>query len=137
MKGQAIPDPPVSVDLAESHGRLYNPGSISAKPLITVTATGAFSLIVGAVLITDGGISYYGDPDGTHTFTMANTTGETVSEATVVIDADAEIVTSADGTTNLTVFSTGPFPTIDPGFCNIAWSGNISSLTITPRWRWI
>ena len=88
VKGQAIPDPPVSVDLTESHARLYNPGNIPAKPLIAVTAVGAFSLIVGAVLITNGGISYYGDPDGTHTFTMASTTGETASEATVLIDAD-------------------------------------------------
>lgn len=123
-KEQAIPDPAVSMALTDGSnnavttGSLYNPGNITAKPLITVTVTGIFTLTVGG-----------------QEFTVADTASG--SSATIRIDSDAEMVTSSDGTTNLTSYSYGYFPALTPGLNELTWDGDVSELKILPRWRWV
>lgn len=123
-KEQAIPDPAVSMALVDSNnndltsGTLYNPGNIPARPLITVTVEGTLTLTVNDV-----------------EFTVTDTNNG--ASATIKIDCDAEMATNADGTANLTSYTYGYFPTLVPGLNTIEWDGDLTALTILPRWRWV
>ena len=86
-------------------GTVMNSGDVEAGPKITVTcAAGA------TVVITAGGGTFTVNLDGR-------------SDTGCVIDSEAEMVTSLDGTVNLTALSSGPFPRLQAGIVSIGGSG--------------
>lgn len=99
--------PPISL---ASGGKLYNPTSFEAKPLIHCVGTSG-TVTVGGVTLAVTGASSYVDID---------------CEAMEVYEGS----TSRNGTTTLT---DGAFPTIPPGESAVTFTG-FSSVQITPRW---
>lgn len=97
-------------------GTIYNPGDIAARPVLTVTGTGALELTIGD-----------------QTFSVANIQGSTG----YIIDLAAEMLVSSDGEQQLTQYSTGDWMTIQPGTSEVSWTGSgITSITMTQPWRW-
>ena len=93
-------------------GTLTNPGNVSARPLIRVEASGDVVLQVGMeVVLTnlDGGI---------------------------LIDAQMEDCLNLEGSLLMNDRLIGDFPLIPPGTWPVKWTGNVSRVTITPRWRY-
>ena len=106
-----------SPDTVTSSGSsVINNGDVKSRPKITATASGT-SMTVAA-----GGKSL-------------TVTGLT-SASSYIIDCDAEMVISADGTENLTANSTGGFPVLNPGANEVTGSG-WSSLVIDRRERFL
>ena len=100
---------PITMTVA---GRLTNPGTAPAEPLIKLNGSGDINLMIGeSTLMID-------DVDGY-----------------VMIDCDAQIVYKGTDNLGASVTRTGLWPVIPPGGCNISWSGTVTSLEITPRWR--
>lgn len=101
-----------------SAGTVMNSGDVEARPKIKVTcAAGA------TVVITAGG--------GTFTVTL---TGR--SDTGCIIDSETEMVTSIDGSTNLTALSSGAFPRLPAGSVAIGGSG-WTKLEIERRCRFL
>lgn len=95
-------------------GNVTNPGNVTSRPKILVTGTGDITLLVGQ-LITD--LTGLTDP--------------------IIIDSDIGMATSADGTLNASALVSGDWPMLVPGNNAISWAGTVTSITITPRWRWL
>lgn len=93
-----------------------NAGDVTSRPLISATAN-ATSMTIAA---------------GGNSLTVTGVT----SGNTYKIDCDAGIVTSADGTVNLTANSSGKFPVLTPGANSVTGSG-WSSLSIDRRERFL
>lgn len=100
-----------SIDFTGS-GILYNRTEFEAKPLLRVFGSGAGSVGIGSQTITISSISEY-------------------------VDIDCEIMDAYKGAVNCNgnVSFTDDI-VLKPGNNNIAKSGNISKVTIIPRW-WI
>lgn len=81
-----------------------------AEPLIEINLTA------------DAEISFCGTE-----FALTGLTG------TVYVDCELQECYTADGVAN--DHMTGPFPVIPPGDSEISWTGGVSSMTVTPRWR--
>ena len=93
------------VNVTSSGTSVMNSGDVEARPRITVTcAAGA------TVVITAGGGTFTVDLDGG-------------SDTGCVIDSGAEMVTSLNGTVNLTALSSGQFPRLPAGVVSIGGSG--------------
>lgn len=94
----------------QSGGIIENPTKFDTKPLIRVTGYG--TLTIGSITTTIAqGFSY--------------------------IDIDCEMMDCYHGTDNANsyvTFSDNDFLTIPPGRNGVTFSGNISSVVITPRW---
>ena len=104
------------VTITASGGTVANTGDVKCKPKITATASAT------SMTITAGGRSL-------------EVTGLT-SGSDYIIDCDAEMVMSADGTENITANSSGRFPVLDTGNNTITGSG-WSSLVIDRRQRFL
>lgn len=93
-----------------SGGYIENPTKFDAKPLIRVTGYG--TVVIGHVTITiASGFSY--------------------------IDIDSEMLDCYSGTSNANSkvsFSDNDFPVLPPGKTGVTYSGNVSSVVITPNW---
>lgn len=92
--------------------QITNPGNIESEPKIKVTGSGDVTLNVGDYTIQLTAIG----PN---------------------ITIDSEIMDCYRNSTLLNDKTTGPFPKLKPGENAISWSGNVTKLEITPRWRWI
>ena len=97
-------------------GNVINTGDVDARPLWKVTPSGST-----VTLTVNGG-----------SFVVTGTTSGTA----ILIDSDAQEVTSADRSTLLTQNSTGEFPVLVPGSNAISGSG-WSKVEITKRERFL
>ena len=103
------------------NGTLKNNGDMPCKPLVVLNGINAENPVVLSV----GGKSISIDLSG-----MENPV------TTVRVDCDAQMVTSVDGETNLTAFSTGEFPEVPVGECQIAGS-NWTNAVVSMRRRFL
>lgn len=94
-----------------SPGTIENPGTYPSEPRIAVTATGSFTLSVNGCLMEFTGGS-------------------------IIIDSKLRDCLSADGASLANDRATlTEFPHISPGANAVSWTGSVSRLDITPRWR--
>lgn len=95
---------------------ITNPGTVNALPNIKITGSGA-----GALTMNEDTVSF-SDIDGT--VTLDSMIQETYQ------DTGTELISK-----NST--KTGDYPVLLPGDNAISFSGGITSLEITPNWRWL
>jgi len=95
---------------------LSNPGTVKSLPNIKITGSGA-----GALTVNEDTVSF-SDIDGT-----------------VTLDSMVQETYQGTGTTLVSKNSTktGDYPILLPGENAISFSGGITSLEITPNWRWL
>ena len=105
--------PPEVAFAATSGADIWNPGTVTALPLITVTGSGTVAFTLNGEAA------------------MSLTLG--ANGETVVIDSDAEIITSG-GSIWLGEYTTD-FLKLPPGTNTLSWAGT-ATVTIQPRWRW-
>ena len=104
---------PAEADITLSAaGTVTNPGNVEAYPVITITGSGDITLTVN---------------DGTFEITDADTS--------VTLDCSARLAISNDGK-NVLERTSGDFPYLLPGANAISWTGSVTSIVITPNWRW-
>lgn len=101
------------IEITESGYSLNNPGDMACYPLIEVTGS-------GAVTVTAGG----------------NTLTFTDLETGWIIDSENEWVTDDEGTPLGGVCS-GKFPYLKKGNNTVRFTGSVTKLTVTPRFRYI
>lgn len=94
----------------QAPGVLYNGTAFAAKPLITVSGSGAGSLTVGGVTVSilslDGSLS---------------------------LDCDTQNAYKGHQNKNNTI-SAPVFPVLSPGENHISWTGGVTGVEVTPRW---
>ena len=96
-----------------ANGTIYNPGSVSSRPLVKITKSSAASDLTVTI--------------GTMAMVFKSFTG------TITVDCDANIITS--GTSIWTGKFTGDFWKIPVGSVNVTRSA-ACTIEIEPRWRW-
>lgn len=111
FKTARIPPPPIT--LTTSGATIYNPGDEEAEPLITLNGTGDVTLTVGGKTLVVAGVS-----------------------AGWQVDMALKWVTDASGAPLWDV-AFGDFGTLPAGNSTVSFTGNLSSVTITPRWRYL
>lgn len=104
--------PEASTITITAAGSLSNPGTAPAEPLIKLTGSGDVDLMIGDSTLEIDGISDY-----------------------VMIDCAAQIVYRESVNLGASVTRHGDWPTIPADGCMINWSGTVTKLEITPRWR--
>ena len=95
-------------------GTIANPGTLLSRPRILVNATGDVTLMIGQYITDLEGLT---DP--------------------IILDSEIGMATNAAGTLNASAQVSGEWPMLGPGNNAISWAGAVTSLTITPRWRWL
>ncbi len=100
------------ITLTNSTSVLSNPGSVASEPVITITGSGEITLMVNGTIIELSGI------DGS-------------------ITLDTPLMEAYSGTTSMNHCMSGDFPVLQPGVNAISWSGDVSSVTIQPNWRYL
>ena len=100
------------VDITSSGTTLNNPGDMTAYPLITVIGSGAITVTAGGKTLSI--------PDCTSGW---------------VIDSENEWILS--GTTPQGNVCSGSFPVLTKGANTVSWTGSVTKLTITPRFRYL
>lgn len=90
-------------------GVLHNPTAFSAKPAVTAFGTGSGTLTIGSTTISLEDISDY-----------------------IVIDSDMQ--DAYKGTLNENAKMTGEFPELASGANIVSWTGDITGVSIIPRW---
>lgn len=114
---ETVPCDPIS---PASGTLITNPGTIESKPLIKVNCNGSGTLMIGGVnTMIFNSVSHY-----------------------VYIDCDAKIAykgtgTAADPYILMNHKVTGEWAVIPPGRVGVQFTGNVTSIEIVPRWRWI
>lgn len=104
--------PTNAITIAASPYTLSNPYTAYAEPLITVTGSGDVTLTIGDISISLTGLNG-------------------------MVTLDTSLQECYSGTTLKNDIMTGSFPVLAPGDNVISYSGNVTSLTIDPRWRTI
>lgn len=92
-----------------------NKGLEPSRPIMTITGTGTVEIVVNGV-----GIFTYTFPEG---------------ESQVVIDSEKEDAYLGDVLKNRNM--NGEFPVLQPGMNKIEWSGDVESIEIEPKSRWM
>lgn len=105
--------PEADIVLIEN-GTVANPGTLPSRPQILVDATGDVTIMVG---------TYVTDLEG-------------LTEP-ILLDSELGMATNAAGTLNASALVSGDWPRLVPGNNAISWTGAVTSITITPRWRWL
>lgn len=98
---------------------IHNPGNVESAPLIEVVGTGNFTLSIGGKSVVVQGIADIGG---------------------IAMDSELQDAFTLDFGQLANEYMEGEFLTIPPGNTYITWTvtdGEISSVTITPRWRWL
>lgn len=103
------------VTLVESGKRVTNNGLQKSKPIMTIQGSGTIELLINNLLV-----FRYTFPDG---------------ENEVVIDSEKQ--DAYLGTILKNRNMTGEFPILKSGSNTISWSGNITSIVVEPKSRWI
>ena len=94
---------------------VFNEGLENSKPKMVLKGSGTVGISVNGILILE-----YTFPDG---------------ETEVVIDSQTEDAYLGDVLKNRNMV--GEFPVFTPGINIVGWSGNVSSIEILPRSRWL
>lgn len=100
------------ITVSQSLTAVTNPFPISSRPLIKVNGSGDITLMIGTQIVE------LEDVDG-H------------------IMLDCEMQEAYKGDTLLNGSMTGKFPRLLPGVNYVSWSGTVTSVVISPRWRTI
>lgn len=98
--------------ITQSTGTITNPGSVYSEPIITVNGTGEITLMVGQTIVE-------------------------LSDITDSITLDSELQEAYNGSQSMNACMSGDFPILKPGLNGISWTGNVSSVTIRPNWRYL
>lgn len=93
----------------------FNAGLEESRPLITLVGSGVVSISVNGAYVFE-----YTFPEG---------------ETEVVIDSEKEDAYLEDVLKNRNM--NGEFPVLQPGINNIEWTGDVQSIEILPRSRWL
>ena len=109
-------EPTADIVIAETATPITNIGTIASAPLLVVSGSGDGTLMIG---------------DSTMIFTG-------MTEA-ITVDCDAKFAYTGSGTTRVlaTQYITGDWIEIDTGIQYVSFTGGITGVTITPRWRWL
>ena len=89
---------------------LINPGNIYSQPLITVYGSGDITLNINSQFVQLTGV-----------------------ESSITMDSN--LVSCYRDTLNMGSKMTGEYILMDKGTNNIAWTGSVTKIEITPRWR--
>ena len=108
--------PTADITITSSGTAITNIGTIASAPLLVVSGSGDGTLMVGS---------------STMIFTG-------MTEA-ITIDCDAKFAYTGSGTTRVlaTQYITGDWIEIGTGTQRVTFSGGITKVVITPRWRWL
>lgn len=114
---QATPVSPISVTTTGT--KITNPGTIASAPLLKVSGSGNGTLMIGGATMLLDNLS-----------------------APVYVDCDAKFAYAGEGTTAsprvlATQHVTGDWIRIAPGDNYVSFTGGVTGVTITPRWRWL
>jgi len=93
-------------------GTVVNIGHVPSRPLIKIQGSGNVVLAVGAYSLAITGIS-----------------------TSILIDSDLGMATN--GTVNESYKVSGEWPLLVVGNNAVGWTGTVSKVTITPRWRYL
>ena len=100
------------VTITTSGDTITNPGSVYSEPLITVYGSGNITLMVGTTIVELTNVS-----------------------SSIVLDC--ALKEAYKGTTLMNDHMSGDFPVLKPGLNAVSWSGNVTSVVISPRWRFL
>lgn len=102
-----------NIEITASGTTVTNPGTAKSEPKLRIEGTGDFWVAVGTQLMDFDGV-----PDG------------------VVVDSDLMDVLNLAETGFLNgLAAMDEYPTLAPGANIITWSGDVTKITVTPRWR--
>lgn len=91
---------------------IFNPGTYKSEPYIKVTGTGNITLTINGDVVILTAVDGY-------------------------IELDSSIGECYKDNTPMNNKMSGEFPTLQPGQNEISWTGNVTSIDINPRWRWL
>ena len=95
-------------------GTVVNIGHVPSRPLIKIEGSGNVVLAVGAYSLSITDIS-----------------------TSILIDSDLGMATNAAGTANEGYKVSGAWPLLVVGNNAVGWTGAVTKVTITPRWRYL
>lgn len=95
-------------------GSVWNPGQVASHPLVLVEGSGNITIKVNGRETAITGLS-----------------------GAIRIDSELGMAMNTTITENLSEQVAGVWPVLDVGKNNISWTGSVTRLTITPRWRWL
>ena len=98
-----------------SGAHINNPGTAHSAPRIAIAGEGDFTVTVNAQLMQFSGVS-----------------------GGIIVDSELMDCLNADGITlanHLAMMD--DFPLLQPGDNLISWTGSVTQITITPRWRYV
>nr|DAR23495.1 MAG TPA: distal tail protein [Caudoviricetes sp.] len=101
--------------LTSSSATITNPGTYASAPRLTIEGTGTAVLTIGTQIVEIDGLE-----DG------------------IIIDSelgDCFDLTETQLKNSVVTLMDDAFPTLAPGANIISWTGNVTKITITPRWR--
>ena len=100
------------VTITTSGETITNPGSVNSEPLITVYGSGNITLMIGTTILELTNVS-----------------------SNIVLDC--ALKEAYKGTTLMNDHMSGDFPVLKPGLNAVSWSGNVTSIVISPKWRYL
>jgi len=109
LKKKATTEPNIELT---APGTVVNIGHVPSRPLIKIEGSGNVVLAVGAYSLAITGIS-----------------------TSILIDSDLGMATA--GTVNESYKVSGAWPLLVVGNNAVSWTGTVSKVTITPRWRYL
>lgn len=107
--------PPAEAIVLTESGAVNNPGTVASQPRIVIEGTGDITLSVGGCLMVFEGI-----------------------EGGIVVDSEAMECFSPDGAALLNDRADmEEFPLMACGSNAVTWTGDVTKVSIEPRWRWL
>lgn len=91
-----------------------NVGTVPSRPKLKVEGSGNVTLMIGQTITVITGIS-----------------------TSITIDTDAGLAFDNSGAINASAQVSGDWPVLAVGNNNVTWTGTVSKITITPRWRYL
>lgn len=110
-KKNAIPEEDI---ILTGMGSVLNPGQIDSRPVLQVEGSGDVVFAINGRQTAIKGLS-----------------------GAIRIDTAIGMAMNTDMTENMSESIEGVWPTLDVGANSIIWTGTITKITITPRWRWL
>ena len=102
------------ITITTSPGSVTNSGNVDAEPLIVVTGSGDITLTIGAKTLTITGLA-----------------------SAITIDVAAGLAYNGAVNLSASVSRVGWPLTIPPGVNAVSWTGAVTSVVITPAWRYL
>lgn len=95
-------------------GTISNPGTVESRPRVKLEGSGNVRLMLGGAITTITGLS-----------------------GAIILDSELGMALDATGTQNLSHLVDGDWPRLAPGSNGLSWTGTVTRVTVTPRWRWL